>query len=166
LQDHLIEMGAMIEDGTPTVAGMLLFGKHPQTFLPQSGVIFVKFLGKEARGRDGLAGYGRRIEIEGPVARMIERAWQVVNEEMRVEAVVNSLRREETEFPHFAVRGPWSRLCHRDYRLSGRRSKFGCMNRLEVIIPAAYPAILPSTIFGRAFSQSAPGGRPVPVGLH
>ena len=138
LQDHLVDMGAMIEDGTPTVAGMLLFGKHPQTFLPQSGLIFVKFLGKEARGRDGLAGYGRRVEVEGPAARIIERAWQVVNEEMRVEAVVNGLKREEMpEYPRFAVREALvNAVCHRDYRLSGRRVEIRMYeDRLEVISP-------------------------------
>jgi ATP-dependent DNA helicase RecG len=79
---------------------MLLFGKHPQAFLPQSGIIFVKFLGKEARGRDGLAGYGRRVEIEGPLAQMVERAWSLVMEETQVEAVVTGLRRNEMpEYP-------------------------------------------------------------------
>ncbi len=59
LTDHLVEIGAMLEDGTPTVAGMLLFGKHPQSFLTQSRNLFFKFIGKEPRGRDGLAGYRR-----------------------------------------------------------------------------------------------------------
>ena len=145
LQDHLVDIGAMTEDGTPTVAGMLLFGKHPQTFLPQSGLIFVKFLGKEARGRDGLAGYGRRIEIEGPVARMIERAWNLTMEEMRVEAVVNGLRREEVpEYPRFAVREALvNAVCHRDYRLSGRRVEIRMYeDRLEVISPGGLPGYI------------------------
>jgi ATP-dependent DNA helicase RecG len=145
LQDHLVDIGAMIEDGTPTVGGLLLFGKHPQTFLPQSGLIFVKFLGKEARGRDGLAGYGRRVEIEGPAARIIERAWQVVNEEMRVEAVVNGLRREEVpEYPRFAVREALvNAVCHRDYRLSGRRVEIRMYDdRLELISPGGLPGYI------------------------
>lgn len=145
LQDHLIEIGAMIEDGTPTVAGILLFGKNPQAFLPQSGVIFVKFLGKEARGRDGLAGYGRRVEIEGPLARIIERAWNVVTEEMRVEAVVTGLRREEvSEYPPFAVREALvNAVCHRDYRLSGRRVEIRMYeDRLEVISPGGLPGYI------------------------
>ena len=144
LQD-LVDIGAMTEDGTPTVAGMLLFGKHPQTFLPQSGLIFVKFLGKEARGRDGLAGYGRRVEIEGPVARIIERAWNVTMEEMQVEAVVNGLRREEvTEYPRFAVREALvNAVCHRDYRLSGRRVEIRMYeDRLEVISPGGLPGYI------------------------
>jgi ATP-dependent DNA helicase RecG len=144
-QEHLVRMGAMTDDGTPTVAGMLLFGKHPQMFLPQSGLVFVKFLGKEARGRDGLAGYGRRVEVEGPLARVIERAWGLVNEEMRVEAVVNGLRREEKpEYPPFAVREALvNAVCHRDYRLSGRRVEIRIYeDRLEVISPGGLPGYI------------------------
>ncbi|MDX1524554.1 MAG: ATP-binding protein, partial [Anaerolineae bacterium] len=145
LQDHLVEIGAMTEDGTPTVTGMLLFGKHPQTFLPQSGLIFVKFHSKEARGRDGLAGYGRRVEVEGSLARVIERAWSVITDEMRVEAVVTGLKREERpEYPHFAVREALvNAVCHRDYRLSGRRVEVRMYeDRLEVISPGGLPGFI------------------------
>lgn len=145
LQDHLVEVGAMTEDGTPTVAGILLFGKHPQAFLPQSGIIFVKFLGKEARGRDGLAGYGRRVELDGPLAQMIERAWGLVMEETQVEAVVTGLRRKEMpEYPRFAVREALvNAVCHRDYRLSGRRVEIRLYeNRLEVISPGGLPGYI------------------------
>lgn len=145
LQEHLVDIGAMTEDGTPTVAGMLLFGKHPQTFLPQSGIIFVKFLGKEARGRDGMAGYGRRVEIEGPLAHMVERAWNLVMEETKVEAVVTGLRRKEMpEYPRFAVREALvNAVCHRDYRLSGRRVEVRLYDdRLEVISPGGLPGYI------------------------
>ena len=143
--DHLVEIGAIVEDGTPTVAGMLLFGKHPQAFLPQSGIIFVKFLGKEARGRDGLAGYGRRVEIEGALAQMVERAWSLVMEETQVEAVVTGLRRREMpEYPRFAVREALvNAVCHRDYRLSGRRVEIRLYDdRLEVISPGGLPGYI------------------------
>jgi len=145
LTDHLVEIGAMLEDGTPTVAGLLLFGKHPQAFLPQSGIIFVKFLGKEARGRDGLAGYGRRVEIEGPLARMVERAWNITAEEMQVEAVVQGLRRKELpEYPPFAVREALvNAVCHRDYRMTGRRVEIRMYtDRLEVISPGGLPGYI------------------------
>jgi ATP-dependent DNA helicase RecG len=145
IQEHLVEIGAMLEDGTPTVAGMLLFGKHPQAFLPQSGIIFVKFLGADARGRDGLAGYGRRVELDGPLAHMVERAWHIVMEETRVEAVVTGLRRQEMpEYPRFAVREALvNAVCHRDYRLSGRRVEVRLYSdRLEVISPGGLPGYI------------------------
>ncbi len=145
LEEHLVEIGAMTPDGLATVAGLLLFGKRPQTYLPQSGAVFVKFLGKEPRGRDGLAGYGRRVEIEGPLVRVMERAWSLVWEEMRVEAVVTGLKREELpEYPRFAVREALvNALCHRDYRLKGRRVEIRMYeDRLEVISPGGLPGYI------------------------
>ena len=37
----------MTPAGEITVAGILLFGKDPQAFLPQSGITYVRFHGKE-----------------------------------------------------------------------------------------------------------------------
>lgn len=145
LETHLVETGAMTEDGQATVSGLLLFGKRPQIYMPQSGVLFIKFHGKEPRGRDGLAGYGRRVEIEGPLARVMERAWNLVWDEMKIEAVVNGLKREEVpEYPRFAVREALiNALCHRDYRLKGRRVEIRMYeDRLEVISPGGLPGYM------------------------
>lgn len=145
LPSLLREIGALDARGTPTVAGMLLFGKNPQAFLPQSGVVFVKFPGVEPRGEGGRAGYGRREEINGPLARVIERSWQVILEEMRVGAVVKGLEREEVlEYPEFAVREALvNAVCHRDYRLRGRRIEVRkYADRLEVISPGGLPGFI------------------------
>jgi len=145
IEEHLVDIGAMTSDGEITVTGLLLFGKRPQTYLPQSGVVFVKFYGKEPRGRDGLAGYGRRVELEGPLVKVMERAWGLVWEEMRVEAVVTGLKREELpEYPRFAVREALvNALCHRDYRLKGRRVEIRMYeDRLEVISPGGLPGYM------------------------
>lgn len=134
----LKDIGALDARGQPTVAGILLFGKNPQAFLPQSGVVFVKFPGVEPRGEGGRVGYGRREEINGPLARVIERTWQVVLEEMRVGAIVKGLEREEVlEYPEFAVREALvNAVCHRDYRLRGRRIEVRkYADRLEIISP-------------------------------
>jgi ATP-dependent DNA helicase RecG len=92
-----------------------------------------------------MAGYGRREEISGPVARIVERAWNVVWEEMRVGAVVNGLAREENlVYPRFAVREALvNAICHRDYRLSGRRVEIRMFaDRLEVISPGGLPGYI------------------------
>jgi ATP-dependent DNA helicase RecG len=107
--------------------------------------VFVKFLGKEPRGPGGLPGYGRREEIAGPLSRAIERAWHVIMEEMRVEAVVRGLKREErTEYPPFAVREALiNAVCHRDYRLAGRRIEIRMFDdRLEVQSPGGLPGYI------------------------
>ena len=144
-EELLIQMGAVDERGCPTVAGLLLFGANPQAFLPQSGLTFVRFVGTELRGDDGLAGYGRREEIGGPLARLVERTWAVLLEEMHLGAVVKGLEREErTEYPLFAVREALvNTVCHRDYRLRGRRievRKFA--DRLEIISPGGLPGFI------------------------
>jgi len=135
-------MGALDRDGAPTVLGLLLFGRQPQEFLTQSGLVYVRFSGTETRGRQGLPGYGRREEILGPLPHLLERAWQVIWEEMRVEAVVRGLQREErTEYPAFAVREALvNAICHRDYRMRGRKIEVRMFDdRLEVHSPGGLP---------------------------
>jgi ATP-dependent DNA helicase RecG len=144
--DELLhEIGALDAQGNPTVSGLLLFGKNPQQFLPQTSLVFVKFIGTEPRGEGGLPGYGRREEITGPLARVIESAWDVIWEEMHVGAVVKGLEREErTEYPPFAVRECLvNAVCHRDYRLKGRRIEIRMFaDRMEVISPGGLPGFI------------------------
>jgi len=137
--------GYLTDEGVPTVAGLLLFGPEPQAFLPQSGLIVVRFDGTEPRGPGGLPGYSRREEIIGPLPQLIEAAWQVVWEEMRVAAVVKELVREEkSEYPSFAVREALvNAVCHRDYRLTGRRIEIRMFDdRMEVISPGGLPGYI------------------------
>ena len=145
LESLLFEIGATSHNGIPTVAGMLLFGRRPQAFLAQSGIVFVKFPGSEPRDQEGGAGYGRRDELTGPLARMVERAWNIVWEEMRVGARVSQLEREEiTEYPRFAVREALvNAVAHRDYRITGRRIEIRMYSdRLEVISPGGLPGYI------------------------
>jgi ATP-dependent DNA helicase RecG len=147
LEDEVLlaRAGALAADGTPTVCGLLLFGHDPQAFLPQGGLIVVRFAGTELRGPGGLPGYSRRKEINGPLPKLIEAAWQVVWEEMRVAAVVKGLIREEQgEYPSFAVREALvNAVCHRDYRLTGRRIEIRMFDdRLEVTSPGGLPGYI------------------------
>jgi ATP-dependent DNA helicase RecG len=139
------EVGATDREGNPTLIGLLLFGRNPQAFLPQSGVVFVKFPGTEPRGEDGGIGYGRRAELNGPLARIIERAWSIVFDEMRIGATVSGLEREEVlEYPRFAVREALvNAVAHRDYRISGRRIEIRMYaDRLEIISPGGLPGYM------------------------
>jgi ATP-dependent DNA helicase RecG len=145
LDDLLAQTGALDERGRPTTAGMLLFGREPQAFLPQSGLVFVKFPGTEPRGEDGRAGYGRREEVGGPLARIIQRTWAVIMEEMRTGAVVKGLEREEqTEYPQAAIREALvNAVAHRDYRLRGRRIEVRMFaDRMEIISPGGLPGYI------------------------
>jgi len=138
----LLEAGALGLDRMPTVAGLLLFGHRPQRFVEQSSLVFVRFAGQDPRGPGGLPGYGRREELTGPLARVIEGAWRVLREEMRHEAVIPGLTREERpEYPPFAVREALvNAVCHRDYAVKGLRVEVRMFDdRLEVTSPGGLP---------------------------
>ena len=144
-EELLVEVGACNDKREPTVAGVLLFAKYPQQWLPQSGVVFVKFVGTEPRGEDGLAGYARREELTGPLARVVENMWNLTWGEMAVSAVVKGLERMETyEYPQFAVREALvNAVAHRDYRLKGRRIEVRMFSdRLEVNSPGGLPGFI------------------------
>lgn len=141
----LMQMGALDEGGRPTVAGVLLFGRQPQVFLPQSDLVFVKFPGIEPRGQNGQVDYGRREQIGGPLVRIIKRAGAVILEEMRTGAVVKGLKREEqTEYPQRAVREALvNAVAHRDYRLRGRRIEVRMFaDRMEITSPGGLPGYI------------------------
>lgn len=145
VDDLLKEIGAVNDEGLPTVTGILLFSEYPQKWLPQTGIVFAKFVGKTPRGENGLAGYSRREEITGPLPRLIEAAWNLIWSEMAVSAVVKGLEREETyEYPQFAVREAIvNAACHRDYRVKGRRIEIRMYSdRLEVISPGGLPGFI------------------------
>ncbi|MFZ2489777.1 MAG: ATP-binding protein [Anaerolineae bacterium] len=141
----LRQIGALTSEGKPTVAGVLLFGFDPQFFLPQSALTFVRFSGTELRGPGGLPGYTRRDDITGPMAQVIERTWAILLQEMRMEAVVTGLRRQErAEYPQIAVREALvNAVCHRDYRLGGRRIEIRMFDdRLEINSPGSLPGYI------------------------
>jgi ATP-dependent DNA helicase RecG len=145
IDDLLQEIGAINIDGKPTMMGILLFTEYPQQWLPQSSVVFAKFVGTTPRGESGLAGYTRREELTGPLSKLIESAWHLIWSEMAVSAVVKGLEREEkTEYPAFAVREAIvNSICHRDYRLRGRRIEIRMYSdRLEVISPGGLPGFI------------------------
>lgn len=143
--DLLVQIGALTERGEVTVAGLLLFGREPQAFLPKSGLVFVKFLGTEPRGEGGEAGYGRREDVNGPLARIIQRSWTIIMEEMRTGAVVKGLERvERTEYPPAAIREALvNAVAHRDYRLKGRPIEVRMFtDRMEIISPGGLPGYI------------------------
>jgi ATP-dependent DNA helicase RecG len=140
----LEEMG-YTREGAPTVAGLLLFGRAPQTHFPQASLVFVRFDGPQVHAGAGEAGYGRREEIGGPLPHLIEETWQLLNEEMHSRAVLRGLVREErSEYPLFALREALvNAVCHRDYRIRGRRIELRMHpDRLEVVSPGGLPGYI------------------------
>jgi len=143
-KDKLLQqIGALTDDRMPTVTGLLLFGKEPQLFMPQSRTVFVKFADTQPRGPEGALGYGRREEFTGALPLIIDRAWRVIWEEMDKQAVVKGLQRQEqTEYPSTAVREALvNAVAHRDYRITGRGIEIRMYSdRMEITSPGGLPA--------------------------
>jgi ATP-dependent DNA helicase RecG len=141
--EMLREAGAIGPDGNPTVTGLLLFGKHPERFLPQVGVVLVRFRGTSMR--EVVASterYSRRVEIVGPAARLVERTWQVILEETHHQSYTSGLVREDRyEYPAGAIReAVVNAVCHRDYSISGQRIEVRLFDdRMEILSPGGLP---------------------------
>ncbi|MEA3310155.1 MAG: ATP-binding protein [Chloroflexota bacterium] len=144
-EELLQEYGWLTATGQPTIAGILLLGRNPQMFVPRSGLTFVRFEGTEMRGAGGEPGYGRRVEVRGPLPRIIRRTWEIIQEEIQVGAVVRSLEREENwAYPPTAIREALvNAVAHRDYRLRGRAIEVRVFDdRLEISSPGGLPGFV------------------------
>lgn len=138
VDDILVEMGWLLPSGQPTVAGMLLFGKNPSIYLPRCGITFVRFEGTQVRKAGGERSYGRRIEVNGSLADVIKRTWDIIQEEIRIGAVVRGLKREEEwMYPPTAIREALvNAVAHRDYHIRGRAIEVRMFtDRLEIYSP-------------------------------
>jgi len=138
IDDVLIEMGWILSSGQPTVAGILLFGRNPSVFIPRCGITFVRFEGVQVRKSDGDRSYGRRVEVNGHLADVIKRTWDIIQEEIRIGAVVRGLKREEQwVYPPTAIREALvNAVAHRDYHIRGRAIEVRMFSdRLEIYSP-------------------------------
>lgn len=131
----------LAEHGVPLAASVLAFGENPQAFLPRATVTFVR--APYPRGVRGKIRYTRREDLTGPIPALIERAYEIVYEEMRKHSVVRGLLREETpEYPPPAVREAIvNALAHRDYRITGSDVTITMYeDAIEVRSPGGLPA--------------------------
>ncbi len=145
LDEILQEHGWLHPTGHPTVAGMLLFGKRPQAWIPRSGLTFVRFDGTHLRKLNGEPGYGRRLDVSGTLDHLISHTWDMLQEELRVGAVVRGLeRREQWLYPPGAIREALvNAVAHRDYRIHGRGIEVRLFaDRLEIYSPGALPGFI------------------------
>lgn len=139
----LRDAGAISPAGQPTVAGLLLFGRNPQQFLPLASVLIVRFRGTSLReAASSGERYQRRVEVVGPAARQVERTWEVLREETQRSPTIEGLvRHESSEYPPEAVReAVVNAICHRDYAVRGQRIEIRLFDdRMEIMSPGGLP---------------------------
>ncbi len=130
LDAPLLEMEAITPDYHVTVAGMLLFGRDPQRWLPHSGARFVRYVG-ETPALDQAVG--------GPLVQLIDTLWELIRTQMRT-----STASGELQYPLLAVQEALvNAAVHRDYRLRGERVTVSMYaDHLEITSPGGLPGFL------------------------
>jgi ATP-dependent DNA helicase RecG len=151
-QALLVNTEVLSDEGdttAPTVAGLLLFGKNPNRFLPQAGIDAVAYPGREK-------GYTakERLPIRGPMVPLagsqglvenglVEQAVEFIKRNTGVETnLKDGVQREDRwTYPEEALRETIvNALVHRDYLLSGSDIEVSIYeDRLEVGSPGRLP---------------------------
>ncbi len=128
-------MGALTPDYRVTVAGLLLFGREPERWLPQAGARLVRHIG---RGPQAPVAFER--SFGGALTRLLDQVWEALREQMRAPAAAPEL----FPYPPEAVREILSNaICHRDYRLRHEQVTVHLYDdSLEVVSPGGLPAFL------------------------
>lgn len=119
----------------PTNAGMLMFGRDPQSYIMQSEVICVYH-----KDNLGLTRWHDRKILRGTIKQLIEDAYEFVRRYIPVEAQVSELHRiDKPAYPPEVLREAIvNAIVHRDYSLSGEFIRvFYYPDRIEIRSPGA-----------------------------
>jgi ATP-dependent DNA helicase RecG len=134
----LRDLGWTDARGRVRLAALLIFGTEPQRVNRRFGIDVLRF---EGGHRDGPI-LRRRSELRGPIPTLVERADRAIYEEMRREAVVRGLVREEVpEYPPVVVREALlNAVAHRDYAARGATVQVRIYDdALEIESPGTLP---------------------------
>ena len=133
----------------PTNLGMLLFGKHPEMFIPSAYIQYVKFGGSD-NGSDILAEHA----YKGPLLQTIDEINSFVKVGIAAPRPVKiSALQEETVsmYPDWAVRESLlNAIIHRDYQIGNAPVKFYDYNNIRIEISN------PGGLFGQANPDNFP----------
>ncbi|MDQ7030912.1 MAG: helix-turn-helix domain-containing protein [Ardenticatenia bacterium] len=144
--------GCLTSRNEVTFAGLLLFGRHPQQFLPSAQVLIARYPGTE------MGDTFLRQVVDGPLPRQIVQAEAFLVDNMRRGAIMRGLVREETlEYPREAVREAIvNAVAHRDYSIRGVEIQvFMFSDRIEVRSPGRLPGhITLENILHERFSRN------------
>lgn len=139
VNDVLMQRGCLQEvDGElhPTYAGLLLFGRTPQRWLPAAQILAARFSGHS---------FGERFikeEINGSITTQLQQAEKFLRSNLQsVVRMIGLSHQEVLEYPFDAVRELIvNAIAHRDYNLQGDSIHLNIfVDRLEVTSPGSLP---------------------------
>lgn len=121
---------------TPTVAGILLFGRNPQQYLRSAEIICVRYAG------DTMGDEFVRQDLGGTLPDQIRQAEAFLTSNMRRGMKIRGMEREESsEYPLPVVREAIvNAIAHRDYSIRGDGIRVLMFNsRMEIYSPGRLP---------------------------
>jgi len=133
-----------------TVAGLLLFGRNPNRFVPQAGIDAAAYPGPEKvynaierqAMRGPFVGFFTPDRADIVEAGLVEQALAFIRRNTKTNAALEEGRRvEKADYPEHALReGIVNALVHRDYLLSATTIELSIYSdRLEIISPGRLP---------------------------
>ncbi len=140
--NRVLETQGLVQNGQPTLAGILLLGEYPQEFFPQLSLTALVIPGHEM-GDIG-SGNERFIDnkrIEGTLPQILEQAMAFVNRNMATRTIIaeDGTRHDRGEYPLKAVREILlNAMIHRDYSIHTENSPIRLIlyaDRLELENP-------------------------------
>ena len=152
----LLRRGCLSQVGKqlcPTYAALLLFGRHPQRWLPNSTILAARF--------SGVAFSDRFIkqDISGTLPDQLRQVESFLQDNLRrMERIVGFTRQETFEYPLEAARELLvNAVAHRDYSLQGDNIHLNIfMNRMEVSSPGGLPGpVTLDNLLKARFSRNA-----------
>lgn len=117
--------------GTPTVTGLLVFGREPERWLIDAHISAVRFPGRRVSGE-----LADRHEINGHLLKQIEDAIAFLARNVPAPARVEGWERVERGIPEGVLReAVLNAIVHRDYRAASQIRIFVFDDRVEIINP-------------------------------
>ena len=155
-REQLFQRGCLVKEGKhylPTYAALLLFGKNPQRWLPNAGILAARFPGISYSDE-----YLKQ-DIVGTLPQQIRQADAFLRDNLRAVVRLVGLAHQETpEYPYEAVRELLvNAVAHRDYNLQGDNVHLHIFSdRLEVHSPGGLPGpVTVNNLLQARFSRNA-----------
>jgi ATP-dependent DNA helicase RecG len=126
-EHYLRSLKCLDAGGAPTVAGLLLFGRAPQQWIPDARISAVRFEGTAMSSE-----FADRKEIGGTILQQLDLASMF----LPTPAAISGFERTERGIPEVVLREALvNALAHRDYRAPSQVRLFVFADRIEIINP-------------------------------
>jgi len=151
--DILKAYGLMITEHShdyPTTAGLLLFGKNPQSIFSEAMCICTHFQGNE--GRDVIA----TVDCEGSLFTQFNAAYNFVLSRLTKSFKIEDPQRsEKLEIPKKAIREViLNAFVHRNYHIPAPIKVAVWSDRIEIFSPGSFPGPMNNLRTGRSYIRN------------